>query len=203
VSEIIVYASFADANQIREWLNNEPYIAWLVKHDQQGRRYSWRAVQSVDGIGEGSYALWHTEAMRLTIPSGSPSISDTPVLDPYRGWTQTLDSEHADTPWFGGNLPGPVFFTWREKGCESPDSLGRSGFSWLGNRYASIGKPAAPIAARWWQRLKRYVATAAVPIPWPYGQKIGRLNAYAFPEALTHIRGGRHPDMNPWFSRAT
>lgn len=202
--EIIVYASYSDADQLRKWLNGEPDIAWLIKVDQQGRKYRWRAVQEIERIGEGSYALWHTKAMRLNIPSGSASTPEALVSDPFEGWTQTLDHERAEVPWFGGNLPGPVHFTWRETGCEAVNSLARSGFSWLANRYATIGKPAAPVAVRWWQRLKRHVAKNATAIPWPYQQPIDRPStAYAFPEALTQIRRGRRPDTNPWFQRAT
>lgn len=202
--EIIVYASFADVDVLRKWLNEEPDIAWVIKDDQHGCDYRWRAVHTVERMNEGSYALWHTKAMRLNVPSGSVSIPDAPVLNPFAGWTQTLDHEGAEVPWFGGNLPGPIHFTWRETGCESPNSLARSGFSWLANRYAAIGKPAAPMAIRWWQRLKRYVAKNAVAIPWPYQKQIDRpSNAYAFPDALTQISSGRQPDANPWFRRAT
>ena len=203
MAELIVYASFTDADMIRMWLNDDPDIAWVIKEGQVGRKYRWRAVPSLTEIHEGAYALWHTKSMRLNIPSGSKSVPDAPVLHPYQGWTQTLDAEHAETPWFGGNLPGPVHFRWRETGCERTNSLGRSGFSWLANRYASVGKPAAPAASRWWQRLKRFVSKNAVPIPWPHDRQSGKAIAYAFPEALTQIRGGRYPDANPCFGRAT
>jgi hypothetical protein len=135
--------------------------------------------------------------LRLNIPSGSTRIPDAPVLDPFQGWTQTLNGEECEQPWFGGNLPGPVSFTWREAGRELPGSLGRSGFNWLGNRYASVGNPAHPEAVRWWNKLKRFVKTQAVPIPWPSASMPRKMVAYAFPDALVQIRGGRHFDVNP------
>src|SRR5205823_3233565 len=160
------------------------------KEGREKCTYSWRAVKTLEKLRPGAYALWHTQALRLNVPSGSKSIPDAPVLDPFQGWTQTLDSEECEQPWFGGNLPGPVSFAWREAGHEKPGSLGRSGFNWLGNRYSSIGKPAHPKASRWWAKLKRFVTTQAVPIQWST-----KIVAYAFPDALVQNRNGRHFDV--------
>jgi hypothetical protein len=189
---LIFYATAEDAGHIRAWINADPDIAWIVKEGQDKRVYHWKAVKELAALRPGEYALWQTSALRLNIPSGSPTVPDAPVLDPFQGWTQTLDTEDCEQPWFGGNLPGPVSFTWREEGREKPDSLARSDFSWLGNRFAAIGKPAHPKANRWWAKLKRFVTAQAVPIQWS-----AKIAAYAFPGALVQIRSGRHFDLNP------
>lgn len=172
-------------------------MAWIIKDSQKGSTYRWRAVLELESLHEGAYSLWHTGSGELNIPSGSAKARDKLVSDPFKGWTQTLDNDEADTPWFGGNLPGPATFTWRETGREVPDALGRSGFTWLGNRYAPIGKPAHPVATSWWRRLQRFVAKSATRTPWPLGKIDTKHSAFAFPEALSQIRKGRHADANP------
>lgn len=197
MAEIILYATAKDADLIRRWINGESDVAWIIRESRIESAYRWRAVRELESIGEGSYALWHMKAGGLSIPSGSRNIRDRAVLNPFEGWTQVLKNEDTDSPWFGGNLPGPATFTWRELGREQPHSLARSGFNWLGNRYAPIGKPAHPEAMRWWRRLKRFIASAAVRTPWPRGRPNAKLSAFVFPEAEIEIAAGRHADVNP------
>jgi hypothetical protein len=197
VAHVIVYASFSDAGLIRDWINADPNTAWISKIAQSGCVYTWKADHALSTLEQTSYALWQPTTGPLNIPSGADGVPDTWVADPFSGWEQTLSDAHSETPWFGGNLPGPIIFTWHEKGRERPNSLGRSEFSWLGSRYASIGKPAHPDALRWWSRLRRFVAKNGTQIRWPYGDETSTRFAYAFPTAMEQIRQGRYPDANP------
>jgi hypothetical protein len=148
MAELIVYASWADVEEIRRFVNEDPEVAWIVKADQSGCNYKWRACLQVESIAEQDYAIWHMRSGPLNIPSGSPNKRDKVVTDPFRGWNQVLDGESHTAPWFGGNLPGPYSFRFRESGGEKAGALGRSGFNWLLDRYKSIGMPAHPEAKR-------------------------------------------------------
>lgn len=195
MADLIVYATWVDVEEIRRFVNEDPQVAWIVKADQNGCDYRWRACLELENIAEQDYAIWHMQSGSLNIPSGSPKKPDKLVTDPFRGWDQQLDDELQTAPWFGGNLPGPYNFHFREAGGERAGSLGRSGFNWLLDRYKSIGKPAHPEAKRWWQRLKRFLKGSATPAPWP--DSSGRITAYVFPDALAQVRLGRHRDVNP------
>jgi hypothetical protein len=195
MAELIVYASWADVEEIRRFVNEDPEVAWIVKADQSGCNYKWRACLQVESIAGQDYAIWHMRSGPLNIPSGSPNKRDKVVTDPFRGWNQVLDGESHTAPWFGGNLPGPYSFRFRESGGEKAGALGRSGFNWLLDRYKSIGMPAHPEAKRWWQRLKRFLKQNATVTPWP--NRSGRVTAYVFPDALKQVKSGRHRDVNP------
>ena len=124
MSWLLIHATSRDADLLRAWINASPNVAWIVKADQIGSTYTWRAMSQIDVFAEQEYAIWHTLAGPLNIPSGASDIPDTLVADPFQAWTQTLDHPNATAPWFGGNLPGPFTFQFRESGKEAPDSLG-------------------------------------------------------------------------------
>lgn len=195
--EIILYLTNNDANLVREWINSEPDIAWIVKEAQVGCSYRWKVANEIAEMESKDYCLWHKRSSPLTIPSGSSKIEDTVILNPYEGWSQTLDHENANTPWFGAAAPGPFDFRFRENGRESNHSIGRSGFTWLGNYFSSIGKSAPEVSEKWWQRLRRFVKKNGMGIPWPGPIGSGKVGAYAFPEAYDQILAGRARDINP------
>ena len=137
------------------------------------------------------------------MPSGAIDIADTLVDDPFQGWVQKLDHAGATRPWFGDNLPGPYSFTFAEDGCEAPGSLARSGFSWLGDRYKSIGKPANPVARSWWRKLQRFVERSTTAVPWVASLSNRKVipMAYLFPDAAREVENGRRRDVNPWIPK--
>jgi len=195
--ETILYLTNQDSKLLREWLNREAGVAWIVKAGQSGREYRWRAVDAVDVLAAGHYCLWHKGAGPLNIPSVSPNVPDALVEDPYAGWSQYLDNENASMPWFGAGLPCSFWFRFKPDGRESHGAIGRSGVGWLGNRYRIIGKPAPGPATIWWQRLVRYLRSQSTGIPWPSPTTNTRVRAYAFPEAYAEIMRGRPRDVNP------
>jgi hypothetical protein len=133
----------------------------------------------------------------LSIPSGSPRIPDTPIADPFSGWRQRLPNANATAPWFGGNLPGPYFFRFREVGRSGPDSIGRSRLFWHGDHFREIGKPASEEAKAGWKRIQQFVKRCAISIPWPHGQPHKTRRAFAFEDAYLKIQSGAIPDANP------
>ncbi|WP_143133519.1 hypothetical protein [Pseudoduganella namucuonensis] len=197
MAEIILYMTSRDTELLRDWINSEAEVAWIVMEARTGRDYRWRAVESIPKVLEQEYSLWHQPSGPLNIPSGIDGVPDDLISDPLDGWNQVLNSELYTRPWFGGNLPGPFNFKFKETGREAPNAIGRSGFSWLGNRYASIGSPANPAALRWWRRLEHFIKANSTMIPWPYPSGSGKGKAFAFAEAHSCILGGYHPDANP------
>ena len=196
MAEIIFYATRNDIETVVAWLNNESRIAWIVKELEIDNDYSWRAVETISRIEPISYSLWHLDSPALVIPSGSPDIPDTTILNPFAGWKQKLERPNCSTPWFGALLPGPFTLSYKEHGNESEGAIARSGFAWHGNRFRSIGKGADSHTEKWWNRLKRFIKKEAIGVPWP-PDKEGKTGAYAFPEAYVRYRQGTHLDANP------
>jgi hypothetical protein len=194
--EIILYLTKSDSEIIRKWINSEPEVAWIVKDSQTDSKYCWRAVDHIPELVDQEYAIWHRGTV-LTIPSGDLEVPDAIVLDPFIGWTQSLESVHASRPWFGSNLPGPYGFRFKEIGTESTPAIGRSGFRWHGNQFCSIGKPAPLVAIKWWRRLNNFLMKNSVAVPWPYPEGNRKHKAYAFPNAHRKILDGAHADANP------
>ena len=197
MANVIVYATARDGDLIKTWINRDPAVVWIIKISEHDRVYPWQAQRTIDVLLEQDYALWHPASGGLNIPSGSPDVPDTMVADPFAGWTQTLATPGETAPWFGANLPGPYRFSFHESGCEGPNSLGRSEFSWALDRYKAIGNPAHPAAKRWWfpaqavRCFTRIRGALARSSP-------SRYKAYIFPDALAQLRAGRQRDVNPW-----
>lgn len=200
MSGFILYATRVDAEVIRKWINASAEVAWIERVRVEGFRYEWKAVQEIKELQQQQYALWHLASGPISIPSGIIDIADAVVEDPFQGWKQKLDYGGATRPWFGGNLPGPYSFTFAEDGCEGPGSLARSEFSWLGDRYKSIGKPAHPAARKWWRRLKHFVEQSTTAVPWVEALSNRKVipMVYLFPDAARQIENGRQRDVNPW-----
>ena len=197
MSEFIVYATKNDADALRQWINCEPDIAWIVKVTEHANACQRKAVNAIDALQEQTYALWHIKSGSLNIPSGDRNIPDATIADPFAGWRQTTQRRGATSPWFGGNLPGPYSFHFAEAGREAPGSLARSGFTWLEDRFKSTGMPAHPDAKLWWKKLRRFLDKSAVQVPWASATNRKRIAmAYVFPEARLQIDAGRHRDLN-------
>ena len=199
---LFFYATKRDSEALREWINAEPEVAWIVKVSEQNQEYVWKATNSIDSLPEQQYALWHFKGGPLNIPSGNRGIADAVVADPFNGWAQTLTYTGATSPWFGANLPGPYNLTFAEAGCERAGNLARSEFSWLGDHYRSIGKPAHPDMLKWWQKLRRFLAKSGQQRPLFESLNSGRSpTAYVFPDAHRQLASGRGRDENPWLCK--
>ena len=197
MTEIILYLTKNDAKAIVKWINDEKGIAWITKDSQVGNVYRWKAVNTIESMQGSEYCLWKIGAGTLRIPSGNHKTKDAVVLDPFLGWEQTLEESTAQSPWFGAAAPETFTFIFRENGRKSEDSIGRSGFNWIGNYYSVIGNSAPDDCKKWWERLKRYVKKNATGIPWPGDLDSGKTGAYAFPDAYEQLIKGRSKDVNP------
>ena len=199
---LFFYATKRDSEVLCEWINAEPEVAWIVKVSEENHEYVWKATNSIESLPEQRFALWHFKGGPLNIPSGNRSIADAIVADPFNGWAQSLTYAGATAPWFGANLPGPYDLTFAEEGCERPGNLARSEFSWLGDGYRSIGKPAHPDMLKWWQKLRRFLARSGEQRPLFESLNSGKSpTAYVFPDAHQQLASGRGRDENPWLPK--
>ena len=197
MQNLIIYATKLDSHEIRQWINEEAEVTWIIKVDEKDGIHSWKAVNAIDTLAEQEYALWHIGSGPLNVPSGIRGAPGQIVSDPFAGWSEGKSGTDATRPWFGTNLPGPYHFKFMEAGCEAPGSLARSDMSWAQDRYKSIGKPAHPDAMRWWKKLHRFVGKSSVQIPLTSTAGGKSSSAYVFPDAKLQIDQGRHRDVNP------
>ena len=194
MAEIILYAVDEDTGPLLDWLNAEP-VAWIVCDERCGGQYRWKAVDRIDALRPGAHCLWHPGSAPLVLPSREPGGADAVILDPHRGWEQTLEDPEARVPWLGVSGAGTYELVYRPIGREVEGAIGRSGFGWIGNHYQPVGQPATKTGSQWWERLRRFVKRQAVRVPW--GAPGSRTSAYAFPHAYTRHSAGTHLDTNP------
>lgn len=197
MTEIILYLTRQDTESIVDWINAEDDLAWIVKRSQQGYTYHWQAVRKLKALESKEYCLWKIDSGPLRVPSGRQDVKDTIVLNPFSGWEQTLKTKVEAVPWFGAGAPETFGFTFREVGTEVENSIGRSGFTWIGNYFGVIGNGAPDECKKLWERLKRYIKKNSTGIPWPGELGSGKTGAYAFPEAYNQLIEGRPKDVNP------
>ncbi|PKA06422.1 hypothetical protein [Leptospira harrisiae] len=194
---MILYLTVKDINVIKDFLNQDSEIAWIVKVNETNKKYTWKAVYTIDDIKQQSYALWHTKSNPLNLPSGKIDIPDELIDNPFNGWTQFLERNNEDTPWFGANLPGPFIIEFNPHGNENPDSIGRSGFYWNNNRYKVLGKGADNVSLLWFNKFKNFIHKNSTKINWPIGNINSKIKAHIFPDALDEMNKGKHLDVNP------
>ncbi len=191
------YATSVDVEQVRLWINAEEDVSWIVKQSQTGTRYSWKLVDELDSIkDQHEYTLWHRKAGSIQVPS--PGLTGTPpvVLNPRKGWTQTLEHNNAQSPWLGKGRKHEINLRFTETSPSDPNLIGRSEFYWDGNRFRVLGAAAHPDVARWWSRLKRFIQRSSIQVPWPEENPKTRLAAYVFPDAWAQCRNGKRRNPN-------
>src|SRR3954471_13878718 len=105
MSSLMLYATITDVDLIREWINADRDVAWIVKVSEKNCVYRWKAALEIERLEQQDYAIWHRQSGPLNIPSGKRNVADDLVDDPFEGWFQTLPAAGATNPWFGGNLP--------------------------------------------------------------------------------------------------
>lgn len=195
-----IYLAERDEEVLLNWLNAEP-VVWIISESKSEGQFSWRAVETIESLVPGEYCLWHPETSPLFIPSGNVEVEDTLVLDPFKGWKQShekLDSARQ-VPWFGSGHTGTYSLDYRLKGSETNDSIARSHVGWVGDYWRILGRPAHPIAKKWYNRFFRFVKKQSIGIPWPPDiEQLGveKTGAYAFPRAYTMFAEGKHLDAN-------
>lgn len=209
---IPIYADEDDFIQIMEKLNADNEIAHIVS---KGTR-TWITCSALENITDGVHSLWHMPGGPLVLfEEGKTNILGNRfkrlfgvkgnmleaagwVKDPFKGWKgpQRADAEHLP---FLGNSPNVIELRVQRKGKDSDNSIGVSGFGWIGNRHGSIGQPAAKSTMNWWRRLNSWVSKKSVskiPSSGPLDGK--ETTVWTFPSAYGKIRNGMKRDLNPF-----
>ena len=176
-------------------------LVGVVEHSRQ-----WKAVQTVDTLGDGLHSLWHVPAGPLPLievkkdpdpmpmvpligPSSPPLYP--PIPDPWSGWTGTDQFGPGCLPWIRlevwtrhrpytdgerATLRELISF-WADK----DHMLVVSGLEWTGSHF----RPAPPQTHRWWNRTKGWIDRNAVRLSTHAG-----LSFWAFPSALQKLKSG-------------
>jgi hypothetical protein len=173
-----------------------------------GRR-RWKAVHTVDHLYDGYHALWHIPGGPLPLIEESSPAGDLltvcqhmpAIPDPWSGWTDARSRDAFAPPFFGPgahahiqlqlwtrHLPYSEYeflelpIIWAHW-LDGREVLVSSGFQWSGSHYA----PAPASTHRWWNRLKRWMASASVAL----GPDGGTPPTFwAFPSALMKLKSG-------------
>ena len=185
------YADEKDFQDILERLNKDEEIAIIISNGEK----RWIAKRQIDILADGHYYLWHIPSGPLPLlfrQAGELQIAR--VENPFNGWQERLTGADPSIP-FLGNHPGVIRLTKAVRGAKSTNVIGMSSFSWIGNRYKSIGFGATETTERWWRRLRKWVRKIAVKqIPRAQGLKP---EIWVFPSAYRKILEGTAYDINP------
>ncbi|MGH1375930.1 MAG: hypothetical protein ACRBCK_06220 [Alphaproteobacteria bacterium] len=215
--EIILYLTDNDANTIREWLNQNEDVTWFVNtkvepipknpkdlevypftYGSDRSIYSWKTQNVIPSTLCRDMYLYHNKTnieisclLQETEESVEKDIKQLPD-----GWK--VDSFNMDAPIPSTKENTSVFcFTALPEGREHKGSIGRSGFTWIGNKYSPIGHAAPEVCNEWWKELKKFIRKNSTAIQWLENDPKSKIKAYAFPEAYEKIQSGCPRDLNP------
>ena len=186
---ILVYTTATDFKLVLAHLNADEESAFLVSAGA-GR---WRAAEQVSEVGPGRTLLWHRPGGPL--PLLGPDGTDTNIADPFAGWVERVPSRAGPVPFFGSI---PAIVTLDVPAFTQPlDRVPMSAFGWIGQRYRTAGRPAAPTTVAWWERLRRWIVDMGVAVQ-RAGMSAGRgSTVYALPDAHQRLAEGMTGELNP------
>jgi hypothetical protein len=160
---------------------------------------TFTCADSVSLQPNASYTLWHIPSGE--IPADCRDGQGRIVKDPSRGGhlgaiRLTLEASPGK---FQQLVPKPQGAGFDLKLFVNPSAIGRSGFTWYGNKFAPIGKAAHPSTDRWWRQLRRWVAKHGRQVTWsgPLLSPRSELKVWAFPSAYAAFEKGRPRSVNP------
>jgi len=189
---VLLYALDADLAALLDRLNADPEIAFIVA-DGAGR---WRAVDRLDRLPAGHYALWHIPSGSLPLLEVSETEPDRVIDDPFAGWEELRPAAIPGQPFFGSH-PGVIWLHVGEEATAKPGQVPMTAVGWIGNRYRAIGKGAAPATERWWRAFQRWIRGRTVWVPRGGLETDSPADVAALPSALAQLRAGAMAAMNP------
>jgi hypothetical protein len=190
-----MYADEQDFQVIRDWLNNEEEIAYLVSNGEK----KWIAKATIETLTPEpvkQYLLWHIPSGPLPLLGETSQDPDGIIENSWEGWTEKRTGAHYGVPFFG-SIPGVIELTIKTIGREHTESIGLSSFGWIGNWYRIIGSPADSMTEKFWQKLKRWIKKQAIRIPRSGPLDGPKPEIWTFPSAYERINNGLHRDLNP------
>lgn len=191
---IPLYATAEDLDAVRQWLNAEPEIVWLVADGPE----RWIARPSVEVLTQPLTTLWHVPAGPLPLELTNGKLPVTFVDDPWRGWRERHAAANPSTPYFGVFFTGAIWFHVQPWSTRIDGALGLSSFEWIGNHYRVLGHAAHPRTERWWQRMRRWVAKRGVLVPRGGLSSTMAPEIWALPHARDALLAGARAAINPY-----
>src|SRR5215510_15794085 len=83
-----------DLELLREWLNAEKEIAFLVSNGER----KWIAIDRAEKpLVEGTHILWHVPSGPIPVP-GKGAASRVLIKDPWSGWQEKRQAPHPSIP---------------------------------------------------------------------------------------------------------
>ena len=188
-----IYATTADFESIRAWLNDESTVAFVVS----AAPGQWVAKPTIDLLFQRRICLWHVPSGPLPLAGAEPNEAPAWIDDPWVGWRERRAGADTSVPYFGAGHPGVIWLNVRPSGGNDPGILGLSSFEWIGNHYRIIGSLAHPETEKWWQRLKRWVKKNSILVP--RGGLSSQLESeiWTLPHARDQLLAGIAADTNP------
>lgn len=194
-----LYMDRTDAELLLQRLNQDDEIAFFVSNGPK----KWKAVKTLNALPDGDYSLWHTPGAPLPLLIQGQSVPEGFIDDPWTGWTERRTGADPTHPYFGAGHSSNVILNVRTRAEGKPHGLtgeviGMSGFQWIGERYKSVGGPAAGPTKQWWNRLKHWVSKNARKIPREGSIDGPHAEIWALPSAFTSIGEGKQRAPNPF-----
>jgi hypothetical protein len=170
-------------------------------YGERGHDQRWKAVQAVDALKDGQHSLWHVPAGPLPLlkryagpqPPTRPLVAppDSPIPDPWAGWTAPPGFGPGCHPWIRLALwTRHRPYTEQERTSlhelisfwfGNDDMLVVSGFQWTGSHF----RPAPTQTQQWWNRMRGWVDRTAVKLRADPSSCF-----WAFPSALRKLKNG-------------
>lgn len=185
-----LYMVAEDVPLLRTRLNDDPEIAFILR-DGPGR---WRAVRHADDI-HGKMMLWHMPGGAL--PLLHRQGEDTPIENPFAGWTEERPGLDQSVPYFGPYSPSSLLLRIWVPGWRGlpPGCVDISDVSWPALR--AMRSPPSP-TRQWWNQLRKWVRQHAHRITRRGPLEGSRADIWAMPAALHAIKAGLERADNPW-----
>jgi hypothetical protein len=185
-----VYLEEADAVTLRDRLNEDPEIAFLVP---EGPGH-WRAVWRVGDL-LGKTLVWHVPGGPLPLlrPEGGESF----IPDPFAGWHELTPGMDSSVPYLGLGWPSTLlfeFYTRGWRGLPRPELIPLSGITWYGAR--PYCQPPAS-TRQWWTRFRRWLQRNAVRVTRSGLVEGSPRDVWAMHAALRAIQNGVSRDPFP------
>jgi hypothetical protein len=191
------YASSDDVLALRDWLNADSSVAFIIREENK----RLRAVPRVLGLPDGHHILWEVNSgplpyyQRLRKWYGERAVVST-VPDPWSGWEETHVGANG-VPWFGVGYPGTMSLILRSQSRKTAGAIGVSYFNWDGNAGWSQGRRAAESTTEWWGKLRKWFNRVGIKIPREGAIDGPNRELIAMPGALAEFRRGVGRDNNP------
>lgn len=196
--ETIFYSTDEDIDVIREWVNDQPNLMWIVCTHISQDSLKFKFEDRVSSLSEGVHTIW-IKGEPLTVLVEwidnkfiSKQVSENDHWE-IKGFPLSKVYEFQVEPQIKLFCTEVIRLKFHVLGCEHEGSLARSGLNWFGNHYKLIGHPASETANKTWSRLKRFIRKQTVMEHWS-----GSVNCFYFPDAFEQKESGRHIDINPF-----